>query len=144
MSYVRFGRARPSSLTTWGSSSTPMSGKSLRPEPADVLRLGRRLVRMAVASARADEAPTPDRLLAEHLGPEAPSLPVVGEGWATYEHVNLQGALDRWTQSPGRNTTLVGLTTFQHAMFTLADLAQPGVSMFGVGVGAVAMARVAS
>ncbi len=99
---------------------------------------------MAVASARADEAPTPARLLAEHLGPEAPSLPVVGEGWATYEHVNLQGALDRWTQAPGRSTALVGLTAFQHSMFTLADLAQPAISMHGPGIGAVAMARLAS
>jgi len=96
---------------------------------------------MAVATARAE---TPAQLLAEHLGPAAPSLPVVGEGWAAYDHVNLQIALDRWTQTPGRSATLVGLTNFQHAMFTLADLAQPGVSMYGAGVGAVAMARVAS
>ena len=109
-----------------------------------MLRLGRRVVRMAVAIARADEAPTPARLLAEHLGPEAPSLPVVSEGWATYDHVNLQGALERWTQAPGRSTTLVGLTNFQHSMFTLADLAQPAVFMHGPGVGAVAMARLAS
>jgi hypothetical protein len=118
-----------------------MPGDPLRPELADVLRLGRRLVRLAVAVARAE---TPAGLLAEHLGPEAPSLPVVGEGWAAFDHVNLQGALDRWIQAPGRSTSLVGLTNFQHAMFTLADLAQPGVSMYGVGVGAVAMARMAS
>ena len=106
-----------------------------------MLRLGRRLVRMAVAIARAE---TPAGLLAEHLGSEAPSLPVVGEGWAAYDHVNVQGALDRWTQTPGRSTILVGLTNFQHAMFTLADIAQPGVSMYGVGIGAAAMARMAS
>jgi hypothetical protein len=99
---------------------------------------------MAVASARADDAPTPARLLAKHLGPDAPSLPVVGEGWATYDHVNLQGALERWTQEPGRSTTLVGLTNFQHSMFTLADLAQQGRVMPGPGIGAVAMASVAS
>ena len=42
----------------------------------------------------------------------------------------------RWTagpQTPGRSTILVGLTNFQHAMFTLADIAQPGVSMYGRG-----------
>lgn len=99
---------------------------------------------MAVASARADEAPTPVRLLVEHLGPEAPSLPVVSEGWATYEHVNLQGALDRWTHAPGRSAALVGLTAFQHSMFTLADLAQSAMSTHGPGIGAVAMARLAS
>src|SRR5436305_14323774 len=125
---VSSGSARVFSSTTWSSSAgTP--GEPLRPEPADVLRLGRRLVRMAVASARADEAPTPARLLAEHLGPQAPSLPVVSEGWATYDHVNLQGALDRWTQAPGRSTALVGLTDFQHSMFTLADLTQAAMFM---------------
>ena len=99
---------------------------------------------MAVTSARADEALTPARLLTAHLGPEAPSLPVVSEGWATYDHVNLQGALERWTRAPGRNSTLVGLTDFQHSMFTLADLAQSAMSMHGPGLGAVAMARLAS
>jgi hypothetical protein len=123
-------------------SSAAVPDQPFRPEAADVLRLGRRLVRMAVASARADETPTPARLLTEHLGLEAPSLPVVSEGWAIYDHVNLQGALERWTQAPGRRTTLVGLTEFQHRMFTLADLAQS--SMHGPGVGAVAMARLAS
>jgi hypothetical protein len=116
----------------------------LRPELADVLRLGRRLVRMTVATARADEAPTPARLLAGHLGPGAASLPVVSEGWALYDHVNLQGALERWTMAPGRSTTLVGLTDFQHSMFTLADLAQPAMAMHGPGIGAVAMTRLAS
>ena len=105
----------------------------MRPELADVLRLGRRLLRWGVAVARADEVPTPARLLAGHLGPEAPSLPVVSEGWALYDHVNLQGALERWTMAPGRSTTLVGLTEFQHSMFTLADLAQPAMSMHGPG-----------
>jgi len=143
VSQVRFRPARPPSSTAW-SSAAPTPGEALRPEPADLLRLGRRLLRMVVASARADEAPTPGRLLAEHLGPEAPSLPVVGEGWATYDHVNLQGALERWTQAPGRSTTLVGLTDFQHSMFTLADLAQSARSMHGPGIGAVAMARLAS
>jgi len=139
-----FRPARPPSSTAWSSAAPPPTGEPLRPEPADFLRLGRRLVRMAVASARADEAPTTARLLAQHLGPEAPSLPVVGENWATYDHVNVQGALDRWTQSPGRSTGLVGLTDFQHSMFTLADLAQSEMSMHGPGIGAVALARLAS
>jgi hypothetical protein len=89
------------------------AGASLRPEPADVLWLGRRLLRLAVAVARADEAPTPARLLAEHLGPQAPSLPVVSEGWAVYEHVNVQGAIDRWIRAASRSSTLIGITNFQ-------------------------------
>jgi hypothetical protein len=142
--YARI-RGRRVSPAAWSSSGGGFaSSESLRPELADVLRLGRRLTRMAVASARADDAPTPARLLAEHLGPQAPSLPVVGEAWATYEHVNLQCALERWTQAPGRVCELVGLTDFQHSSFTLADLAQPATMMHGPGVGAVAMARLAS
>jgi len=109
VSHVTFIRARRPGAD-WSSGPALPQEASLRPEPADVLRLGRRLVRIAVSSARADEAPTPARLLVEHLGPDALSLPVVGEGWATWEHVNLQGALDRWTQAPGRSSTLVGLT----------------------------------
>ena len=143
MSQVRFSSTRASSSTEW-SLSAPSQGESVRPELADVLRLGRRLMRMTVAVARADETPTPARLLTSHLGPEAPSLPVVSEGWALYDHVNLQGALERWTTAPGRNTTLVGLTDFQHSMFTLADLAQPAMSIHGPGIGAVAMTRLAS
>ena len=143
VSQVRFSFGRASS-STGGSSSVPVQGESLRPELADVLRLGRRLVRMTVATARADEAPTPARLIAGHLGPEAASLPVVSEGWALYDHVNLQGALERWTITPGRSATLVGLTDFQHSMFTLADLAQPAMAMHGPGIGAVAMTRLAS
>ena len=143
VSQVRFSSARHESSTDW-SSSVRFPREPLRPELADVLRLGRRLLRMLVASARADETATPARLLARHLGPEAPSLPVVSEGWARYDHVNLQGALERWTGAPGRSATLVGLTDFQHSMFTLADLAQSGMSMHGPGIGAVAMARLAS
>ena len=135
--------ARPPSSTEWSPSGRNAGGSS-RPEPADVLRLGRRLVRMVVATARADETPTPARLLARHLGPEASSLPVVSESWANYDHVNLQGALERWTGAPGRSTSLVGLTDFQHTMFTLADLAQSAASVHGPSIGAVAMARLAS
>ncbi len=144
MSHVSFTSADLHGPTAWSSLSAPTPGEPLRPEPADVLRLGRRLLRVAVASARADDVPTPARLLAAHLGSEAPSLPVAGDSWATYDHVNLQGALERWTQAPSRSTTLVGLTDFQHSMFTLADMAQPAMSMPGPGIGAVAMARLAS
>ena len=142
VSHVTLRAARPPSSTAWSSASS-IPGEPLRPEPADVLRLGRRLVRIVMASARADEAPTPAGLLVEHLGPDAPSLPVLSEAWASYDHVNLQGALELWTEAPNRSATLVGLTGFQHAMFTLADLAQ-GTSMQGPRVGAVAMARLAS
>ncbi len=142
MSQVRPTAARRPGSTTSSSPETPVATELLYPEPADLVRLGRRLIRLAVSTARADETPTTARLLSEHLGPDAPSLPVVSEEWAAYDHVNLQGAIDRWTEEPGRRARLIGLTGFQHRMFTLADLAQPGSD--GPGIGAVSMARLAS
>lgn len=116
----------------------------MRAEWADLPRLGRRLVRKMVTSARADEVATLSGVLADHLGPDAASLPVVAESWAPYEHVNLQGALDRWLDAQGRNHTLVGITGFQYRLFTLADLAQGHSEEDGPQVGAVAMARLAA
>lgn len=114
-----------------------------RPELADVGRTGRRVLRLGLGWARADEAPTLPGLLADHLGPDAAALPVVGETWPAYEHVNLQAGLDAWLAGEGRSHRLVGLTGFQHRMFSLADLSQPEAAMHGPGVGSVAMARMA-
>ncbi|MGH7698392.1 MAG: hypothetical protein ACRENV_06915 [Candidatus Dormibacteria bacterium] len=44
------------------------------PEVADVGRAGRRLIRLGLDWARADETTTLPSLLAEHLGPEAAGL----------------------------------------------------------------------
>ena len=122
---MTFSRGRRSSSTVWSASAVSVPGESLRPEPADVLRLGRRLVRMAVASCARGRGPDPGSS-ARRTSRTRGAVATRGErGWAPYEHVNLQGALERWTQAPGRSTTLVGLTDFQHSMFTLADLAQP-------------------
>ncbi|MGC1183987.1 MAG: ATP-binding protein [Candidatus Dormiibacterota bacterium] len=100
-------------------------------------------MRLGLNWARADEVPTLPGLLAEHLGPDAASLPVVGETWPTYEHVNLQAGLDAWLIGEGRSHRLVGITGFQHRMFSLADLSQPETAANGPGVGSVAMARMA-
>jgi hypothetical protein len=111
------------------------------PEPADVLRLARRLLRRVVQAARAEDEPVP-RLLTEHLGPDAAGMPVVSGSWQGYDHVNLQAGLDAWLQGRGRGHTLVGLTGFQHANVGLAELMQTGaagVDRYGVGVGSVAM-----
>ncbi|MGH9069031.1 MAG: AAA family ATPase, partial [Acidimicrobiales bacterium] len=111
-------------------------------------RLGRRLVRRAVTTARADEVPTLPGLLAAHLGPEVGSMPVMSDAFAAYEHVNLQVAIDHWLGAPDRSHQLVGVANFQHNMFTLADLAQAEAhgprDHYGPRPGAVAMARLAS
>jgi hypothetical protein len=108
-----------------------------RPELADIGRMARRLVRLAVSAARADgEVP---RRLGEHLGPRAADLPVVGGLWRGYDHVNLQAGLDAWLAGPLREHELVGLTGFRDLSFGLADLLRPGAEAAGIGVGGVAM-----
>jgi ATPase family associated with various cellular activities (AAA) len=110
-----------------------------RPEVADIGRMARRLMRLAVSAARTEGAAVP-RLLREHLGPDAADVPVVGGSWRGYDHVNLQGGLDAWLAGPLREHELAGLTGFRGASFGLADLLQPGAETAGMGVGGVAMA----
>lgn len=116
----------------------------LRPELADLGRLARRLVSKAVGAARADEGPTLARLLAEHLGQGASSLSVVGANWPSYDHVNVQLGLEHWLGEADRTHILVGVTGFEHRMFTLADLAQPERDPFGPRIGSVSMLSLAS
>ncbi len=68
------------------------------------------------------------RTLTDHLGEEAGSLPVTSGNWPAWEHVNVQGGLDRWLETwPGEHR-LFGLAGFRHRMFGLADLCQPGMN----------------
>jgi len=66
-----------------------------RAELADVGRLARRLLNRAVETARTEDQPL-RRLLLGHLGPDAALLPSVSATWPSYEHVNVQVALDAW------------------------------------------------
>jgi ATPase family protein associated with various cellular activities (AAA) len=108
------------------------------PEPADVFRLARRVLRKVVQAARAEDE-APQRLLSGHLGPQAVAAAVVSGSWRAYDHVNLQAGLDAWLAAGGRRHTLVGLTGFQHANAGLADLMHPDGDGYGIGVGSVAM-----
>ncbi|HEX4700372.1 MAG TPA: hypothetical protein VH857_13575 [Actinomycetes bacterium] len=105
-------------------SSAPATDDSgpMRPELADLGRLGRRAVRQVVRTARSDDTPPVARLLIEHLGPVAGTAAVAGESWPAYEHVNVQLGLEAWLARPGRSHRLVGLTNFRHREFGLADL----------------------
>jgi hypothetical protein len=109
------------------------------PELADIPRMARRLIHRVVLAARADDAPV-QRVLREHLGPGAASLPVVSGGWRGYDHVNVQAGLDAWLASWRREHELVGLTGFSRENFGLADLLQPAAEHAWLGVGSVAMA----
>jgi hypothetical protein len=108
-----------------------------RPEPADAFRLGRRLMRLAVSAARAEDHPL-RHVLHQHLGAGAASMPTVSGSWLQYDHVNVQIGLDAWLAGPGRQHELIGITGFQHSMFGLAELAQPGRHYSGFGIGNVA------
>ncbi|HLI37153.1 MAG TPA: hypothetical protein VKV80_07405 [Streptosporangiaceae bacterium] len=89
----------------------------------------------------AGQEPGISRVLTGHLGPQAAELPVVGETWPLYDHVNVQLALGHWLADDGRHHQLVGLTGFQNRMFSLADLAQGAAAPHGPGIGSVALAN---
>jgi hypothetical protein len=145
-----FSYAQPAAVPRSGLSPGPetislvSTGTPVRPELADLGRSGRRLVRRFVAAARADEAPTLPRLLADHFGPDVGALPVVSESWPPYEHVNVQLGLDAWLEGAGRTHELIGMTGYQHMMFGLADLARPATAMHGPFIGSVALANLPS
>jgi hypothetical protein len=121
-----------------GGSRDPALDGETGPELADLARLGRRLVRKAVTAARAEDAPV-RKLLREHLGAGAGSLPVVSAAWPGYDHVNVQAGLSAWLAGPGRGHQLVGLTGFRHQVFGLGDLLQAGSDAYGVRVGSIAL-----
>ena len=54
-------------------------------------------MRTVVTTARKPiDAQSPDEVIAGHLGYDGATLPVVGEEWPSYDHVNVQIALDVW------------------------------------------------
>lgn len=74
--------------------------------------------------------------LETHLGRDAQRLPVVADRFPSFEHVNVQVAVDALLAEPGRSHQLVGLLGDQHAFMSFADLVQ-NAHRRGVGVGAV-------
>jgi hypothetical protein len=120
-------------------------------EFSDFGRLARRLVDRAVEAARTEERPL-RRLLLEHLGPEAASLPSVSATWPAYEHVNVQVGLDAWLaeRPESRRYEIFGITGlgFMRRMeaIGIGDFFQPGNSgPFGsAGVGGVTTIAVPS
>lgn len=99
-----------------------------------------------MTTARADLVKTLPGLLRDHLGPDADSLPVVEERWASYEQVNVQTALDAWLAEPSLEHELLGVIGFQHRPFGLAELlaTADGHDPYGPRPGNVARANVAA
>src|SRR5262249_12681400 len=130
IAYSPLGRPPP------GTGQLTVADGDDRPELADVGRLARRLVRQVLQVARADEASI-QRLLADHLGPEAAGYPVASGSWRRYDQVNVQAGLDAWLAGAGREHKVTGITGFHHSDFGLSDLAQPSAWHHRMGVGSV-------
>jgi hypothetical protein len=111
-----------------------------RPELADAGRLARKLVHRAVRAARTEDQPL-RRVLLDHLGPDAATLPTVSDTCPLYEQVNLQIGLDAWLTRPGREHEAIGVTGVPQMRFddvTIGDLIQatPGTMYSSAGAGA--------
>jgi hypothetical protein len=105
----------------------PNPGLADPPELADVGRLARRLLNRATRAARTEDQPL-RRLLLDHLGPEAATLPTVSSTWASYEHVNVQLGLEAWLET-GRKRThevfgITGIGYMRHIDIGIGDLLQ--------------------
>src|SRR5271168_2969577 len=97
-----------------------------RPELADAGRLARKLVHRAVRAARTEDQPL-RRVLLDHLGPDAATLPTVSDTCPLYEQVNLQVGLDAWLAEPGREHEAIGIIGVEQMRFndvTIGDLIQ--------------------
>jgi cell division protease FtsH len=108
-----------------------------QPELADVARLARRLADKAVDAARTEDKPL-RRLLLDHLGADAGSVPAVSGSWPTYEHVNLQAGLDAWLAGPGRRCEVLGITGAMRGMDYGIGLLIADPGRHGLGAGGVA------
>lgn len=102
-----------------------MTGTDLSPE-----RFGtafKAFMEAAVAAAEPPSSPLLDRITA-HLGVDPAQLPVIGEEFDTFEHPNLQVALDDYLASPDRRAALIGVGVEQkrYMTFGLSDLLSRG------------------
>jgi cell division protease FtsH len=90
---------------------------------------------MSAAAEIVQASPVRD-LLDRHLGDRSEVLPVVAEGYASYDHVNLQVALDAYVDAAGRTAELIGLSGQQRRWMSLSDLVATAHHA-GVGIGSV-------
>jgi len=88
-----------------------------------------------MAAQGSTEEPVFVRRLRTHFGREPNTLPVVSESFETYEHPNLQTAIDEYLSQPGRSAEIVGIISPNKFMgLGLADLVAPGgPALFGQG-----------
>src|SRR5262249_53437419 len=141
---------RPASAPATSASHTPQQAqadhRSTWPHRRTLRRANLKTMHtvVAVSASRPDgpggaSGPTAGlvtQTLIDHLGQGAEMIPVVSGNWPGYEHVNVQGGLDRWLENWPGEQKLVGLTGFRHRIFGLSDLCQPG-SDGGMALGGV-------
>jgi cell division protease FtsH len=96
---------------------------------------GRFLASMSQVVEGTRESPIRD-LLDGHLGADASVLPVVSEGYPSYDHANLHIALDAYLDGEGRTSELIGLSGQQRRWMSLSDLIATA-DHSGVGIGSV-------
>lgn len=114
-----------------------------RPELADVSRLARRGLRTVVKAARAEETPTPAKVIHAFLGAGADEAEIVEETWASYEMVNVQRALDAWVAMPGRTHRLIGIQSINEDA-SLAGMLMPGGNPFSGSLGNISRTNLPS
>lgn len=92
------------------------------PRLSDIGGYGRFLLRSMSQRARAADQPTFRAVVGDHLGVPTDGLAVVREEWPSYEHVNVQAALDAvLAEDPG--APVLGMTGHRHhGPFGLAEL----------------------
>src|SRR5260221_7809660 len=85
-----------------------------------------------VAAATRPANPLQERIRS-HLGAEPSKLTVIAEEFDSYEHPNLQVALDAYLSGPTRQAELVGIAAEnKHFMQQgLSDLMSPGFGAYG-------------
>jgi ATP-dependent 26S proteasome regulatory subunit len=112
---------------------------------SDVAKLGRRLRRGVIRSARFDDRPTFPKVLAAHLQTDVDSVEVVEESWQPHDLVNVQVGLDAFLAADGATHELVGMRNHRHQQFGLADLLRPSEhQQYGPHPGNVAWTQLAT
>ena len=90
---------------------------------------------MAHAAGAGLPSPIRERLDG-HLGEDSSVLPVVSEAYPSYDHPNLQIALEAFLEAEGRTSELIGISGQQRRWMSLSDLVA-SAQHAGVGFGSV-------
>ena len=99
-------------------SSSPSGAAWGAPEPDEVRRFAATfrafLDWVHSSAAGSDEGNEVAALVAEALGPDGAARSVITKDLPPFEHVNLQTAIDAWSEQPGRSVEVRGITLPPH------------------------------